>query len=67
MTKIEKAINVVNGMDTLSNGEKETLLKVLTSNESWWLKLIRILKILGALAGYFLAGLGLSSCSSFIF
>lgn len=67
MTKVQRAINVVNCMDTLSNGEKETLLKVLTSNESWWFKLLRVLKILGVLAGYFLAGLGLSSCSSFIF
>lgn len=65
--KVENAINVVNGLDTLTKGEHDAIIKALTENTPWYVKLLKVLKILGALAGYFLAGLGLSSCThSFI-
>lgn len=62
----KKLIETINNMPSLSDVERETILSVLTSGSPWYFKVLRIVKILGAIAGYILAGVGLSSCTNFL-
>lgn len=65
MSKQEKIIETVNNMPSLTESERETILSVLSSGDAWYVKVLRIIKILGAVAGYVLAGIGLSSFTIF--
>lgn len=70
MSKFEKKL-----MDALENSEKlqnltteevDTLKSLVAEPSPWYVKALKIIKYLGAVAGYLLAGLGLGSCTHFI-
>lgn len=65
-TKISKAIDYVTNCDTLTKGEKESLLGILGKNKPWYIVILEVLKYIGAVAGFMLAGFGASACSSFL-
>ena len=66
MSKLEKIRLNVLSMDTLTNNERETLLSIIDSKDSIWIKILKIIKYLGAVAGFVLAGIGANAMTSFI-
>ena len=66
MQKLEKLRLNVLSMDTLTNHERDTLISIIDEKTSIWVKILKIIKYLGAVAGFVLAGIGASACTSFV-
>lgn len=66
MSKLEKIRLNVLALDTLTTKERETLLSIIDSKDSFLIKILKIIKYLGAVAGFILAGIGANAMTSFI-
>lgn len=66
MKKLEKLRMNVLSMDTLTTHEKDTLISIIDEKTSIWVKILKIIKYLGSVAGFILAGIGANAMTTLV-
>lgn len=64
--KITALKNYVDSSESLTASDKCKILEIINGSQPWFVKVLEVIKYIGAIAGFILAGVGANACTSFI-